>query len=272
LKRDHCECIRRSALWSAFAVLLFAAGQLPAGTIYTFQIVAQTGQVIGGQTITDFGLSPVVNNSGTVAFLATYDGFGSRMIATQDGVVVQTGDTIGGKTLGWINDPSLNAGGTVAFSADYPGGEGIFTQNGAVALEGDTIAGYTLTGFGTQPAINASGTLAFLGNYNGGQDFGIFTKDSVLVKEGDTLDGLTLDHGWGNPVLNAGGTVAFIADYFNPGFGEGIFTQNGAVAHTGTIIGGHTLAAFGQPAIPSLNDSGTAAFASWYFTGQGVFT
>jgi len=81
-------------------------------------------------------------------------------IFTQNELLVQAGDTIGGRTLTSFGSPVINDSGRVAFFATYEGGAGIFTQTSLIAKTGDTICGKTLIALG-QPAINSGGAVAF---------------------------------------------------------------------------------------------------------------
>ena len=85
---------------------------------------------------------------------------GGTGVFTQNALLVQAGDTIGGQTLTSFGYPVINDSGVVAFFATYPGGAGIFTQTSLIAKTGDTICGRTLIGLG-QPAINSGGAVAF---------------------------------------------------------------------------------------------------------------
>ena len=151
-----------------------------------------------------------------------------------------------------------------------------------IALTGDTIAGKTLLSVG-HPYINDAGEVAFGGNFRGPGIFtpsGIFTQNGAVALTGDTIAGKTLVS-VGLPSMNSGGEVAF-AGFFGTGscppqcsgpdlLGEGIFTQNGAVALTGDTIAGKTLTS-GLLFSTSINDAGEVAFHAFFDSGQGIFT
>ena len=92
-------------------------------------------------------------------------------------LVVQTGDTIDGKTLDGVGNPLINDSGDIVFFGTFFGGDGIFTPTSLVAGTGDTIDGKTLTGAGNQ-LINDSGDIVFEGSFSGGN--GIFTHNQGL--------------------------------------------------------------------------------------------
>jgi hypothetical protein len=133
----------------------------PCGIFTQSNLVAQTGDTIGGRTLTDFGAFPKISHSGAIAFLGFFAG-GSG-IFTPANLVAQTGDTIGGRTLTFIFDISLVVSdtGTVAFTGDFAGGSGIFTQSAVLAQTGDVIGGETVAGLDFFSSINDSGAVVF---------------------------------------------------------------------------------------------------------------
>ncbi len=232
---------------------------------YIITPLAQTGDTIGGATLTGFRIHrPLsINDSGEVAFEAEVSG--EDGIFTQYRAVVLTGDTIGGKTLVFLNPPSINNKGEVAFSGAFPGGNGIFTsQRDAVVLSGDVISGETLGGLGA-PVINDSGEMAFLAIFPDLSGSGIFTASDVVAVVGDVIDGETLVS-VGFPAINNSGEVVYLA---NSSGGRGIFTQDDVVVLPGDTIDDKTLTVI-NPA--SINNSGEVAFQGRFFGGNGIFT
>ena len=65
-------------------------------------------------------------SSGTVAFMGVFSG--GTGVFTQNALLVQAGDAIGGQTLTSFSYPVINDSGVVAFFATNPGGAGLFTQ------------------------------------------------------------------------------------------------------------------------------------------------
>jgi hypothetical protein len=217
-------------------------------------ILAKTGDMIGGQTLTSFGL-PAINNDGTVAFVGS--SLSGNGIFTQTGVVAKSGESIEGLTLASFGPPAINDRGMIAFQSWLSGktATAIFTPTAVLVKVGDTIGGKTLTDLFFAPTLNSSGTVAFMGAFSGGT--GVFTQNALLEQTGDTVGGRKLTS-FGSPVINDRGLVAFFATY--PG-GSGIFTQTSLIAKTGDTICGKTLIGLGQPAI---NSSGAVAFTAWF--------
>ncbi len=232
---------------------------------YVITPVAQTGDTIGGETLTGFRLHrPLsINDSGEVAFEAEVSG--EDGIFTQHRAVVLTGDTISGKTLVFLSPPSINNKGEVAYSGAFPGGNGIFTsQRDAVVLSGDVISGETLGGLGA-PVISDSGEMAFLAIFPDLSGSGIFTASDVVAVVGDVIDGETLVT-VGAPAIDNSGEVVYLA---NSSGGRGIFTQDDAAVLPGDTIDDKTLTVI-NPA--SINNSGELAFQARFSGGNGVFT
>jgi hypothetical protein len=260
---------------TALLFLAFVFGEAPqvAAKGYSLNIIVKNGDTIGGAVITLIGGTGVsLNNARHVAFLAQIPtGLG---IFTQDTVLAQSGDVIGGKTLGAIlTAPSLNNVGDVAFISNITeGGEGVFTQNKLLARTGDTIGGKTLTSIlNITPQLNDHGEVVFVAEFAGGR--GIFTPQTLLVQTGDTIAGKIITEIVGTAdllSLNNAGEVAFAARFVG---GSGIFTQHALLAQVGDTIDGRTLLGIG---VPRINDSGEVVFVATYIDAgvlrDGLFT
>jgi hypothetical protein len=216
--------------------------------------LAEAGQILSGRTFTAFGNSPNnpgltrldINDSGAVAFRGHYSG-GSG-IFTQNGAVVDIGDTVDGFTFtGFSGDPRINNAGTVTFHGSYLGSSGIFTQSEEIVSRGDTFHGRTFQNLGV-PDISDDGTLSFFGASTSGLGFiGLFSQMGEEVMSGDIIDGQEVVNF--GPLVDVadGGLLAFRGS--RPNF-AGIFTQNNFVAGYGTVIDGKTLSLlYGNPAM-----------------------
>jgi hypothetical protein len=263
--------------WGLFAAIVLAGSvPLPADPIaYTFTVVAKTGDIISGKTLTGFNQpsfgpnSPAINARAGVAFYATYSegAFVGEGIFTPDSIVLKNGDSVRGHTIDGISFvPALNDGGTVVVRGLLSSQESaILASTTLLAKAGDTIGGQTLTSFGL-PAINNHGTVAFVGSSSSGT--GIFTETAVLAKSGDLIEGLTLTS-FGPPAINDRGTVAFQS--WLPGkIASAIFTPTAVLVKVGDTIAGKTLTDLFFA--PALNSSGTVAFMGVFSGGTGVFT
>ena len=172
-------------------------------------------------------------------------------------------DTQGNFTT--LNQPTINADGTVALNA---GTQGIFTgSGGSLTTIADSSDGFNT--FGGAVAINDNGEVAFKGVSVGGVE-GIFTGSGGSLTTIDVASGV--GSAYGAVSINSGGAVAFSADATSGLLvsGLGIFTGNGGsittIADTSTFPGG-----FEQN--PSINSSGTVAFTAFRSASdQGVFT
>jgi hypothetical protein len=82
-------------------------------------LLVRSGDTIGGQMLTSFGL-PVIDDSGTVAFFGTYPG--GEGIFTQSSVITKTGDVLSGRKLIGLGQPAMNRSGEVAFAAQFSDG------------------------------------------------------------------------------------------------------------------------------------------------------
>jgi hypothetical protein len=263
--------------WGLLAAITLAGSvPLPAAPIgYTFTVVAKTGDIISGKTLTGFRQpsfgpnSPAINSGGSVAFYATYsDGaFVGEGIFTPDFIVLKNGDSVRGDTLDGISFvPALNDRGTVVVRGLLSSQESaIVASTILLAKAGDKIGGQTLTSFGL-PAINNDGTVAFVGSSSSGS--GIFTQTAVLAESGESIAGLTLTS-FGPPAINDRGTVAF-QSWLSGKIGTAIFTPTTVVVKVGDTIGGKTLTDLFFA--PALNSSGTVAFMGVFSGGTGIFT
>ena len=243
-------------------------GSLFGGPVAVFtpdRIVAGPGMTIGGKDILRIRQAPDINDNGSIVFVGTFqDGEG---IFVNDQLVVQTGDTIDGKTLTsllpgvTLLKPSFNDNADIAFRAGFAGGEGIFTQNALIAATGDIIDGKQVTRILGAPTINNRGDIVFQAIFSDGGS-GLFLNDSLLVVSGDTIGGKTITRmsftGTEAPSVNDFGEVAFgasIGDDSRPGvIEEAIFTTNHLVAATGDRIDGLRLITVNTPVINNRGD------------------
>ena len=120
-----------------------------------------------------FGAAPSLNETGTVAFVAGIngrDGITSGIYKGNGGPLTTIADLSGPFSAfnGFDSfEPSINASGTVAFSAGLDaGGGGVFIGDGIVTSKvvgvGDSLFGSIVTGAGVSPhSLNDSGQVAF---------------------------------------------------------------------------------------------------------------
>ncbi|HYM80907.1 MAG TPA: choice-of-anchor tandem repeat NxxGxxAF-containing protein [Candidatus Limnocylindria bacterium] len=210
----------------------------------------------GGGTYAEFS-TPVLNIGGQAAFSFTYnptsDGTG---IARAGALIVRTGQTapdLNGTFSSLIRDPSLSAGGLVAFTAVFNGtsgggfdDSGVFRGDGVVliqvAREDETVpeSGGRFASFGNQVAVNAAGQVLFRATLRGtpggsSDDAGIYLWDQVdgitkVLRLGDVIDGRTVtdfnaltarDFGGFRSLNDASECVARVR--FNLATGDGIY-------------------------------------------------
>ena len=236
-----------SRLNYAFLVLsaiVAAAGKAEAG--YTFTFVADTTG-----PFSDF--SPVsLNGSGTVAFVARFDGSGAGVFTGNGGALTTITTTATPPFGNPFDPPSINDAGTVAFSA----GDRVLAGNGGPLVTiADTVGQFRDFPAGYSASINAAGTVAFTAflDLGGG---GIFAGTGgavtpVLINSASFGSDSSIS-------LNDAGTFAFRA-YSRAGTISGVATLNGGLV---TTIADSTgpLNYFGTA--PSLNNAGTMAFAA----------
>jgi hypothetical protein len=263
--------------WALLAAIALAWSLVvcAAPIAYTLTVVANTGDTIGGKTLTGFKQpsfgpnAPAINAAGRVAFYATYSegSFVGEGIFTPTSLVLNNGGSVSSRTLDGISFvPALNDWGTVAVNGLLSSqGPAILTSTTLLAKAGDEIGGQTLTSFG-QPAINNDGTVAFVGSSS--RETGIFTQTAMLAKSGELIEGQTLVS-FGPPAINDRGTVAF-QSWLSGKIATAIFTPSAVLVKAGDTICGKTLTDlfFGS----SLNSSGTVAFMGVFSGGTGIFT
>jgi len=214
------------------------------------QIVAQTSQAAGGQTITGYSFNlAAVNSAGQVLFQPTLSGNGTTTPNSGlfVGVAGQTppaptvalqlsGFSGGSQTFTSFNYGNLNSSGQVAFFADLNGNgtttpdQGMFvgTAGGtplpaALQLHGFSGGTQTFTGFVGLPGIDSAGQVAFTGGLNGNgtstPNEGVFigtgsaspAPTAVALDLGSFLGGSQTFKGFGVPSINAAGQIAFEA-------------------------------------------------------------
>ncbi len=205
--------------------------------------VAVTGQTIGGKTLIGFE-SLDMNDAGEIVFLAQY-GTGAQGIFTPSRLVATNGTQIGSLKVGiFINKPSINESGNIAFSSTYQSGGGaqaVFTEHAVIAKPGSVIDGKTIGSPGGA-SINDGGLVAFGAGFAGGQ--GLFTQADGLAYTGDMIEGLKIT-GFSSPALmNNAGEVAFLATYDASSFSVGLFTSSDAVLRMGDSLDGRIVTGY----------------------------
>jgi hypothetical protein len=242
-----------------------------ASSAYDYNVVAKSGDAIGGVTLNSIG-APFISDNGIVLFLGDYpNGFASgamfsRHFAAAKGgsVLIKQGDVISGLSVHQISSAKRNDNGEVVFSSTYNGGfgPGIFRLKAKVAAAGDIIGGLTLNGGLGGYDLNDFGEIVFGATYPSpdgvaGLGYGIFTPNRIIVKSGDMIGGATLIS-VNNPALSKSGTVVFSGSYSDTPnhFTGAIFTQHRMVVKIGDTVGGLTLAGLSQPAINELGAIG----------------
>jgi hypothetical protein len=231
-----------------------------ASNAYTYQVIAKSGDVIGGLTLTHL-YTPYLSNDGTVLIVgdipSAQDGalFSINFESGKKSLLVERGQSIGGYTMGSLTTAARNDNGEIIFGVNLPNGNGIFNLKGPVDLPGQIIGGISQTP--VTFTLNNAGEIVFDAVYNNGQNGGIFTPTSVLAKAGTTIGGIKLTNA-NSPSLSWGGQIAFIGGVPTGSSSvSGIFTLNGLIAKTGDTIGGHTL---GGITIPSISKLGLVGF------------
>jgi hypothetical protein len=273
----------KSSVLSMSALFLGAAALCAQTPSYTFQVVAKTGNSIGGYTITNFSEPALLDDAGNVFFAASHSS--GQGIFTPTQVLVKSGDTIGGIRLSSVSSPAVNSSGNLVFLGAYAGGSAIFTQNGALVKTGDTVGGQPIFNFYRGLSINANGAIAFQAStgtwYPVGT--GVFMtaaggNSQLLIGPGQTVAGKTLS-AVGTPVINDQGAVGLRGEFANPNNANDtgaitIDTVNGTeptlVAETGSVADGKTLTVFGFPA--AVTQDGAVISRVNFDGGNGVFS
>jgi hypothetical protein len=210
--------------------------------------------------LNSFGADLSLNPSGMVAFGAS-TASNSRAIFKGDGksltvIVDATAAGFVGRVLG---SPSINASGTVAFSAVFAQRglpAGIFTGNGGPLT---ALAATSPSGFSSfqNVAINASGKVVFEANLVDGSR-GIFTVSGArLEKIVDSNAHPEIDI-LSDPMINDPGTVADVAFVLPFDAPEAFTVRNGGFTPRNDPVN----APFLNTDHPSLNNSGAIAFAA----------
>lgn len=276
--------LNRKLTVSSLAAALMALATLQAQTPqYDFQVVAKTGNSIGGNTIVNFNEPALLNDSGQVVFSAAHTG--GQGIFTPTEALVKTGDVIDGKQLTSVSSPALNAGGNMVFLGGYAGGSAIFNQSNALVKTGDTIGGQSIFSFYRGLGFNNNGAVAFQAST--GTSFpagtGIFAlsadgSSQLVLTPGQTIAGKTIS-AMGTPVINDQGILALRGEFVNVDNPDdtGILTidTTGAqgpvlLAETGSNADGKTLTVFGFPS--GVTEDGSVVTTANFNGGSGVFS
>ncbi|WKJ90067.1 hypothetical protein QZJ86_18970 [Methylomonas montana] len=216
----------------------------------------------GRDGLVGFDNAPVINRRGVVAFSAKTNS-GSTAIFTDDGRsrTLIADSKINGLFGRGMGSPSINASGTVAFSAvlsvaGLPAGVSIFTGQGGDLNTVLSTSGSDFVSF-LNVAINDAGKIVFSGARSDGS-LGIFTLRKGLKTIVDTNAHPEFS-GFGDPVINNGGTIADVAFLILDGLNDGLEIISGKA---GAIIPRTDPdgPAFANAEHPSINNHGAVAF------------
>ena len=224
----------------------------------------------------NLGVSDInINNNGTVAFLGQ-SGPGNNPIMgfyttpASGGGPITTIVTNNGAYTNIGVYPALNDNGTVAFTANFGGGTGVFTGSGGPitpVYQSNPAGPFTSFSSNAHPAINQSGEVAFFADYNYGSN-NIFASAGVFAGPGgttfhDIIDNSTGLTSFNSPSINNTGEVAGAT---GSAVYEGIGSDNP------TIIASNTGGNYRSFDLATINSSGEVAFDAYTTTGSGIYT
>ena len=239
---------------------------------YKLELLYFPGDTVHGRTLTGVGRGPAINDLGEVAVKGSSDegssGEASWFILTDDGIVVETGQTLGGGTLDSMQyQIELNNAGDVAFMGLLEGDPdyGIYTPSGLVAGPGSVIDGKTLDRLWGGFSMNASGQVAFQARFLPGEseDWGFFTQDRLLVKKGDEVDGKSIRSLGAPPTINDSGETAFVARWHPTSSNfMALFSPTEVLLDRNEVIDGVTIYDLDSSTPPAINNHGDVVFAT----------
>ena len=194
-----------------------------------------------------------LNGSGTVAFVARFDGSGAGVFTGNGGALATITSVTTVPFGNPFNIPSINQAGMVAFND----GGGVFTGDGGpLTLIADIAGQFRHFGGQYSTSVNSAGTVAFTASQDSGGG-GYFASTGGVVTP-IFLNTPTL-HPDSSFALNDAGTVAFRAYFGQTGATTGIVTHKDGLITT-IVDSTGPLNYFGSA--PSLNAAGTVAFAA----------
>jgi hypothetical protein len=284
---------------SSGGVFLFSSGNISA-VVLIGQPAAGTNGVFSGFS------SPVVNNSGDIAFWAGITGgkSSSGIFLHSNGrllPVAIAGQVVPGTRFGFISfvNHSLNNSGEVAFTAktftpESGNSRAIFLYSegkiSALILPDQKLTEGTRVFLPDFPSLNDTGSMAFVNlvsvaprGVTSGDGIYLWSNGTVLpiVRRGQITPGTTgvfhpsLGKGMARPSLNTKGSVVFAGSISGGHANEGLFLAAGSsvipLTLTGNPIpgGGGTFSSF---LTTSLNDLGSIAFVAGVDTGAEDLT
>lgn len=194
----------------------------------TKRLVLRTGDSVAGLTLDGMGDPPVLNDSGTMVFMAREAGnewqlFSYDLSTGVGKVLVPPGFTVGGKTLNAIGEIGFNDSGDLRIRGGVLDGgllrSGIFELPEFFLESGDVVGSAVLDNYLGCPSLNDLGVMIFFASLDGETSSGILDRQNVLIRQGDVVAGETLTFvGCGS--INNHGDIVFEGSY---NAGDGIF-------------------------------------------------
>jgi hypothetical protein len=265
-----------------------AGGGIGRGIFTQRRAIARVGETIDGLELVGFTPGPgSINERGDIAFFGVFlDGVNTggiffapgpasppgRKLLARQGTAVAEGELT---TVGW---PAIDDAANVVFSGVVDNRYGLFATSPAapgatrIVGPGDVIGGATIDGLsGMDAKLTGSGDLRFdtILRDSPAIRSALFSRTALLRQGGDVIDGRRLASFFEDAVVDDGGEVAFRAPFTDTQTGTpgtGWFTAQKAMAATGDVVDGETIAALaGQPG--SLLDDGRFFFAARLSSG-----
>jgi hypothetical protein len=266
----------------------------------------QSAPGAGAGTFSAFASSPVLNDTGQTAFVASITGGSStegiyrRSSGSTLTAIALQGQSAPGAGAGTFSffdfNLALNDTGQTAFFANITGGssnEGLYRSSSgsaltAIALQGQNAPGAgagTFSSFTSAPVLNDAGQTAFVANITGGSSTsGLYRSSSGSALTAIALQGQSAPRAgagtffsFDTPVLNDTGQTAFAANITGGSSTSGIYRSSSGSALTAIALegqsapgaGGGTFSFFFFDTLV-LNDTGQTAFLAFITGGSST--
>jgi hypothetical protein len=237
-------------------------------------LILESGDVVQGQTLEQFGPTAQINDAGEVVFDTFFMNRSGHSVFSPARVVAEPGQIADGYSLNDPLYPRIGNNGQVAFLSGLAGFAtfAVVTPDHVVLKPGDVIDGEVVEQIHGLGNITDAGEIVMIVRAGAWPSvyYVVATQDHVLFRPGDVIDGQTVAAlAETHSVLNNRGDLAllgWIPDAERSAFRVALFAGGQRIATEGDVLNGKIISSFDP--VFDMNDRGDVAFRVEFADGS----